>query len=95
MASAGLELHTREGALKGGQNGVVIVPGDATNSRLYRRVTGQEEPQMPMGGQLSDEEVAAIKNWIDSGAEWAASVLVEATPAAQTEIGRREFSKGE
>src|SRR5688572_20958505 len=34
-----LRLDTREGALKGGNNGVVIVPGKADESDVYRRIT--------------------------------------------------------
>jgi hypothetical protein len=67
---ANLDLRTREGALKGAKHGPVIVPGNAGQSHLYRRLTGQETPPMPLGGRLTDAEIALIKDWIDSGAEW-------------------------
>src|SRR5215510_6072476 len=67
---ANLDLRTREGALKGAKHGPVIVPGNAAESHLYRRLTGQETPPMPLGGRLTDAEIALIKDWIDSGAEW-------------------------
>ncbi len=67
---AGLDLRTRESAIKGGQHGPAIVPGDAAASHLYRRLTGQEQPQMPFGGRLADSEIALVKKWIDSGAAW-------------------------
>src|SRR5262245_33762944 len=35
---SGLDLRTRESALKGGDGGAAIVPGRADQSRLYRRV---------------------------------------------------------
>src|SRR5207249_4011363 len=35
---SGLDLRTRDGALKGGSHGVAIVPGSADQSRLYRRI---------------------------------------------------------
>jgi hypothetical protein len=76
-----LDLRTREGALKGGQHGPAIVPGDAAASRLYRHLTGQEQPQMPMGGRLTDAQIAVIKAWIDNGAEWDQA----ASPAAPAE----------
>lgn len=75
-AMANLDLGSREGALKGGQHGPAIVPGDAAGSRLYRRLTGEEKPQMPMGGRLSDPEIAIIRNWIDNGASWNATEAV-------------------
>src|ERR1043166_5314004 len=48
---ANLDLRTREGALKGAKHGPVIVPGNAAESHLYRRLTGQETPPMPLGGR--------------------------------------------
>ena len=66
-----LDLRTRESALGGGAHGADIVPGDAERSRLYRRVAGLEQPSMPAQGEpLTPAQVAAIKTWIDRGAEW-------------------------
>ena len=53
-----------------GANGARIVPGNAANSRLYLRITGQAGLQMPPTGPLSAEQIAIIKAWIDQGAEW-------------------------
>jgi len=87
-----LDLRNREGALKGGQHGAAIIPGDAANSRLYRHVTGQLKPQMPMGGQLTDQQIAVIKNWIDNGAEWESAVTAQAgAPAQQFTEQQRRF----
>ena len=71
-----LDLRTRETAVKGGARGSDIVPGDATASRLYRRVAGLERPSMPAQAEpLSAEQIAAIKTWIDQGAAWGSSTL--------------------
>jgi hypothetical protein len=70
---SGFDLRTRDGALKGGDQGVAIVPGSADQSRLYRRIAGLEQPSMPMKGTLTPEQVAAIKAWIDQGAHWEVS----------------------
>src|SRR4051794_17464602 len=43
-----LDLRTRESALKGGTHGPAIVPGNAEQSQLYRRIAGLESPAMPM-----------------------------------------------
>ena len=59
---ANLDLRTREGALKGGQHGPAMVPGDAASSHIYRHLTGEEQPQMPMGGRLTETEIATIKS---------------------------------
>src|SRR3954466_1080952 len=67
---ANLDLRTRDGALKGAKHGPVIVPGNAAASHLYRRLIGEETPPMPLGGRLTHPEIALVKEWIDSGAEW-------------------------
>jgi hypothetical protein len=84
---AHLDLRTREGALKGAQHGPVVDPGNAAGSHLYRHLTGQELPRMPLGGQLPDAEIAVIRNWIDSGAEWDSGVTLGpgAGPAGSAE----------
>src|SRR5438270_5451213 len=67
---ANLDLRTRDGALKGAKHGAVIVPGDAAASHLYRRLIGEETPPMPLGGRLTDAEIALVRDWINSGAAW-------------------------
>ncbi len=48
-----------------------LSPGHAAESALYQRVAGlTDQPRMPMGGKLTPEQIAIIKSWIDSGAEW-------------------------
>ena len=39
---ADLDLSTREAAIRGGEHGAAIVPGNAEQSRLYRMVAGLE-----------------------------------------------------
>jgi hypothetical protein len=68
---SGLDLRSRDEALKGGDHGVAIVPGSADQSRLYRRIAGLEQPSMPLNGDaLTAQQIAAIKTWIDQGAHW-------------------------
>ena len=50
MRRSGLDLRTREAALRGGSLGAAIVPGRAEESLLYRMVAGLEEPIMPRDG---------------------------------------------
>jgi cytochrome c553 len=83
-AMGNLDLRSRDSALKGGQHGAAIIPGNAAGSRLYQHLTGQEQPQMPMGGRLSDAEIAVIKAWIDSGAEWDAAASLNASKPSPT-----------
>ena len=76
-----LDLSTRVAALKGGQkSGPAIVPGDSAKSPFYHRLTGQEQPAMPLGGKLSDAEITTIKEWIDAGAVWEGAVSAPPAP---------------
>ena len=65
-----LDLTSRESALRGGERGVSIVPGDAAKSRMYRMAAGLEKPAMPLGGKLKPEEIEAIRLWIEQGTVW-------------------------
>ena len=58
---SGLDLRTRELALKGGKHGAALVPGKAAASRLFRMVLGKHKPQMPPTGALPDAAAAAIR----------------------------------
>jgi cytochrome c553 len=81
-----LDLRTRESALKGGEHGQVLVPGNSEKSRLYRMAAGLEKPAMPLGGKLTAEQVETLKLWIDQGAVWDATAApAVATPALTTE----------
>src|SRR5688572_5668466 len=72
---ADLDLSTREAAMRGGEHGAVIVPGNSEKSKLYRMVAGLDQPIMPMEGDpLTSTEVTAIKAWIDQGAAWESAV---------------------
>jgi cytochrome b subunit of formate dehydrogenase/mono/diheme cytochrome c family protein len=62
-ASGGLILTSYADALKGGDSGTVIVPGDSATSSL---VTIQEAGGH--FGQFEDEEIAQIVEWINAGA---------------------------
>src|ERR1700730_17157557 len=75
-----LDLRTREGILKGGEKGPAVVPGDSAGSLLYKRITGQQQPVMPMPPvpALSSTEIALVKNWIDQGAQWTAAAAAAA-----------------
>jgi hypothetical protein len=72
---SGLRLDSREAALKGGNGGTVLKPGDSAASRLFRLVAGQEGKKVmpPAGPRLTAAEVASLKSWIDQGLDWPAN----------------------
>ncbi len=61
---SGLDLRTEQATIKGGGRGASVVPGKPEESLLYKLITHKEEPAMPMGGKLSDAELATIAEWI-------------------------------
>ena len=67
-----LRLDARATALAGGVSGRSIHPGHGDRSLLIQRLTTEDEAErMPQGGEsLSPPEIAAIRSWIDGGAEW-------------------------
>jgi uncharacterized membrane protein/mono/diheme cytochrome c family protein len=70
-----LRLDTRESIMKGGEDGVVVVPGDANKSELIRRVTlprNHEDAMPEKGDRLTTEEINVLRYWIDAGALWPA-----------------------
>ena len=70
QAQSGLRLDLRQNALRGGDYGVVIVPGKASESKLFKRVTGSEAGvRMPPTGPLPDHEIEVLQAWIDAGAD--------------------------
>jgi hypothetical protein len=67
-------LATREAALKGGTEGIDIIPGDSAKSPLIHYVAGLvPDLQMPppeKGDPLTREQIAVLRAWIDQGAVW-------------------------
>ena len=65
-----LDLETWQGIQTGGNHGIILVPGNSSESRLYTMLTGESKPLMPMGGpKLAAGEIEAVKLWIDAGAK--------------------------
>jgi mono/diheme cytochrome c family protein len=71
---SGLELDTPEAVLKGGDEGVVIVPGKPEESRLYHYLAADSDPHMPPKKQLTEAERETIRTWIAAMKANAASV---------------------
>jgi WD40 repeat protein len=70
-ANSGLSMDDWESLLKGGDNGVVVVGGDADGSRLLGVVLGKLEPKMPPEGEAepTEAEIDVLRRWIVGGAK--------------------------
>src|SRR5262245_10729850 len=68
--SGGLRLDSAAG-LKAGADGVaVVVPGDATKSKLIQAVKREAEHPMPPKQALPPEAIAALTEWVKTGAAY-------------------------
>ncbi len=74
----GLDLTTRASALRGGESGMAIHPGDASRSLLYRKVAaGKMPPKHPLGA----DQVALVRAWVEAGADWETPLSAPAVDA--------------
>lgn len=88
-----LILETKEGVMKGGESGKILISGDAKNSEIIRRLKlpRSDEESMPGKGKaLKQEEIALISLWIDQGAHWADESL-KTFPEAALALSKPEL----
>jgi cytochrome c len=68
----GLQLDSRAGMLKGGKDGIVVVPGHPEQSMLVTLIrhegSAKDPKPMPPNSKLSDADIATITEWIRAGA---------------------------
>ncbi len=68
-ASGGLQLDTRDNTVRGGDSGVVILPGNPDSSLLIHAVRYRNpELKMPPKHRLTEAEVKSLERWIAEGA---------------------------
>ncbi|MBM3823756.1 MAG: DUF1553 domain-containing protein [Verrucomicrobia bacterium] len=67
----GFALDSREGLLKGGEGGGVVVPGKPDSSRLVQAIRHTDaEFKMPPKDPLRADQIALIEQWVVSGAAY-------------------------
>ncbi len=77
----GLRLDSKAALLKGGKNGVVLVPGKPDSSRLVQAISYTDEDlQMPPDGQLTPDQVRILTQWVAMDAPWSDAAM-PAAPA--------------
>src|SRR5688500_15986245 len=87
---SGFRLDHRAAALRGGEHGIAIVPGQSARSPLIYYVARLvEDMEMPPPGKdkpLDQHDIALLRAWIDQGLPWSAStnqIEFSVTPALQ------------
>ncbi|NLM16208.1 MAG: hypothetical protein GX221_00620 [Candidatus Riflebacteria bacterium] len=67
--ASGLRLNSYENIMKGGRQGGVVYPYNASRSPLIQRIKGTVTPRMPHNrAALSTADQALLINWIEGGA---------------------------
>ncbi len=79
QAQSALNLSTREGALRGGNRGPALAPGDPEASLLWNRVSAGE---MPLGNPLSPRVREVFHAWIAAGAPWSGALEIKSARRA-------------
>ncbi len=69
----GLAMDTKALMMKGGRDGVVIVPGDPSSSVLVQLIRHEgppedPKPMPPKSPKMSDADIAVIEQWVKAGA---------------------------
>ncbi len=84
--AGGLDLTTREGVLKGSENGEVVEPGDPGSSVLVDMV---ENGLMPpkKADRLTTREQVILKDWIKAGVVWSGGALVPGSVTTDRRAG--------
>ncbi|MEO8414719.1 MAG: DUF1549 domain-containing protein [Ginsengibacter sp.] len=68
-----LRLDRKDMIFKGGKDGPVVIPGNPSESELFRRInlpTDHKDAMPSKGKKLSDDDIAIINFWIGKGAPW-------------------------
>lgn len=78
----GLRLDTAAFAIKGGDSGAAITPGNVETSLLLKRVSAADESERmpPEGEPLKPEQLAALREWIAQNASAPADEQPERDP---------------
>ena len=75
------DLSTREDLLKGGEEGIAIIPFDSKGSPMMKLLRHEEEPAMPdKKPKLPDGVIKMIADWIDNGASYSEPLIAGKKP---------------
>lgn len=91
----GLLLTTKEGLLKGGENGDVIEKGSPQNSELFKRVCldpASKKFMPPKGAPMSYTEIALLNYWIISGMSFDLTITDESIPEEIKNLIEQNYS---
>jgi hypothetical protein len=90
---AGLRLDSAEAVARGGESGPAIKPHRPEESQLLLRVIQTDEslrmPPPESGPELTADQAAALRHWIETGAVWPAAAANRDAPMSDLESVRQ------
>ena len=71
VSQSGLDMRQRAALLQGGVRGPSVIPGNASESLLFRAAAQVGDLRMPPSGPaLPEEDLELLRRWINSGVPW-------------------------
>jgi mono/diheme cytochrome c family protein len=95
-----LRLDSKAAAFKGGEDGVVLISGNAAKSDLYRRIIlpeGSDDVMPNKGDPLTKAQTDLIRDWINQGALWPEGALANVAqekPPQEPDVPVADFKPG-
>src|SRR5260370_14686984 len=82
-----LLLDSRQGLLKGGESGPVIVAGKPEKSRLIQAIRDTDvDLMMPPNAKVPDAAIADLTKWVKLGAPWPDDKSVSKAPKTKSDL---------
>jgi uncharacterized membrane protein len=74
-----LLLDTKANAMKGGENGAILIPGKPGESSFYKLlIDPDDDVRMPEKAKpLPKDQIETIRKWIEQGADWPESFTIK------------------
>ena len=83
LKTGGLDLSSAEGFASGGQSGPVVSTEAPSESRILEVIRYRQRIKMPPGGMLPENEIAALADWVETGAHWPGVPGMKRSPVAE------------
>ena len=65
----GLAMDSKAAMMKGGKDGLVVLPGEPDASLMMKALRHEPGPKpMPENRKLSDQQIETVRRWIEAGA---------------------------